>query len=337
MSAYVNIRKALELFKNRPTSLRIGITSEQAAHEISLLTSVAEEFEAIGTQLAKEGNAGTDVNILALIQKGKHEILSTALATDFKEKYQDQIWSYRTFENLKKFLQAVFGSSLTKRELIMNARKKLESAHRFTNENETFTIFHGRLVAMAKPIKDNKSDETASCFIEDAFYRNLSPQHKLFLTENGYTEKSLAEIVEFLDSRRKHQKQVSVNNLGLSEITELKKQIESLTLQNQQIFNLLSTPSNLTTQDPEMPLLVNKIETKSSINQGDSKLKREKFARQPGVGVSGNSRRQQDRCWQCGLLGHLRSDCPRTCRSICHNCGKRGHLQIVCRSSKNLQ
>ena len=68
MSAYVHIRKALELFKNRPSSLRIGITSEEAAHEISLITSVAEEFEAIGTQLAKEGNAGTDVNILALIQ-----------------------------------------------------------------------------------------------------------------------------------------------------------------------------------------------------------------------------------------------------------------------------
>ena len=326
MSAYLNIRKALELFKNRPSSLRIGITSEEAAHEISLITSVAEEFEAIGTQLAKEGNAGNDVNILALIQKGKHEILSTALTTDFKVKCQDQIWSYTSFEALKKFLQSVFGSLLTKRELIMNARKKLEAAHRFTNENETFTIFYDRLLAMAKPIKENKSEETATCFIEDAFYRDLSTQNKLFLTENGYTEKSLAEIAEFLDSRQKNQKQVSTNNIELSEITGLKKQIESLTLQNQQIFDLLTKPPRLNSPEPDTALLVNKIETKNPSKQWDSKLQREKRAHQPGFGTPGP---QQDRCSQCGLHGHLSSHCPRTCRAICHRCEKRGHLQTL--------
>ena len=334
MSAYLHIRKALELFKNRPSSLRIGITSEEAAHEISLITSVAEEFEAIGTQLAKEGNAGNDVNILALIQKGKHEILSTALSTDFKVKYQDQIWNYNSFEALKKFLQSVFGSLLTKRELIMNARKKLEAAHRFTNENETFTIFYDRLLAMAKPIKENKSEETATCFIEDAFYRDLSTQNKLFLTENGYTEKSLAEIAEFLDSRQKNQKQVSTNNIELSEITGLKQQIESLTLQNQQIFDLLTKAPHLNSPEPDTALLVNKIETKNPSKQWDSKVQQEKRAHQPGFGTLGP---QQDLCSRCGLRGHRSSHCPRTCHAICHRCGKRGHLQIVCRSAKNLQ
>ena len=337
MSAYLHIRKALELFKNRPSSLRIGITSEEAAHEITLITRVANEFEAIGTQLAKEGNAGNDVNLLALIQKGKHEILSTALTTDFKVKYQDQIWSYDTFEALKKFLESVFGSSLTKRELVMNARKKLESAHRFSQENETFTIFHDRLLAMAKPIKENKSEETASCFIEDAFYRDLSTQNKLFLTENGYTEKSLREIAEFLDSRQKNQKQVSTNNVELSEITGLKKQIESLTLQNQQIFNLLTNPPRIPSSEQDTALLVNEIETKNSNTQPDSKFKRERRAHRPGFGKNVTLGQQQDRCLQCGLFGHRSSHCPRTCRAICHKCGKRGHLQIVCRAAKNLQ
>ena len=80
-----------------------------------------------------------------MIKDGKLEILMHALDTQFAEKYKAQIRTYKTFEELKQFLQSVFRSTLTDEEKLNNARRLMENATRHAKDNEPFEVFHKRL------------------------------------------------------------------------------------------------------------------------------------------------------------------------------------------------
>ena len=54
------------------------------------------------------------------------------------------------------------------------------------------------------------------------------------------------------------------------------------------------------------------------------------FSSSSPAGSNGNSYDSNLRCFNCGLLGHRKIDCPWSQDSVCHNCGEAGHWKVDC-------
>ena len=113
MSAYIKVIKALELFKPRAPSLRLGLSAEDAAYALSKLDVKAEEYAKIANEIAKETNDEENEIVLNAIQKGKHEILGCAISPDVTEQYKTQIRAFRNYSDLRTFLESVFQCKMT--------------------------------------------------------------------------------------------------------------------------------------------------------------------------------------------------------------------------------
>ena len=329
---YIQILKALELFKSREQTLKVNLSPEDANYEISKISEVVNEFSQVATEIAKSNSSETKASILKIIKNGKYEILKSAIATDLNEKYKIQLRSFTEYEKLKTYLESIFQSSLSKNDLIRNARRKLEECVRFSEDNETFTLFLGRLELIAETLKEKSTEETAEIFIRDAFFRNLSPQLKTFLSDNG---KKDTEIAKFFDEREKYHissqvpapVKANVNHLDSSSNAKAKKEkseIEALKEQIAVLTDLVQTSLN-----PSAPE-INKVGVSGQKTPNRPNV-------QPRMGWKSRTNYRVVRCQECGVLGHSKENCRKTCRLICHKCGKMGHLQAVCRFAKNDQ
>ena len=355
MSAYIKVIKALELFKLRTPSLRLGLSAEDAAYALSKLDEKAKEYAKIATEIAKETNDDENEIVLNAIRIGKHEILSSAMSLDLIEQYKTQIRAFRNYDELWTFLESILQCKMSKDEEVEAARRKLSDAVRFNME--TFTLFLQRLNSVAAPIKKNTSNETAELFVKDCFTKNLGPKLKIYLRDHAQNSKSLSEVALFLDTRGKHLPNAQVNTIGVPEIEELRAQNDQLQKQIFALTDLVSSkfgqqsPSSSVNTDTVGHVQVNKIsaprrETRhmeaKPLAPAGSSMKADAYLPNQGPGrfARGNTQIKQGRrpirCYQCGLLGHIARMCPRTCSSICHNCGKVGHLQAVCPMAKNL-
>ena len=334
------------------------MTPEQAAHELQIITENAAEFEAVAKELAEEKMSEikpVSETILKLIKKGKKEILTASISKPLLEKYEEQIWTHEDFDALKTYLETgIFNCALTNEEKISHARRKLEAAVRFGAENETFESFLARLKILAKPISKHDNEASSNMCVKDAFNRNISPKNRLFYIEHGYRGKSPSEIATFLDSREKHRTKAEIysieqgsafdnsvsnsqNSNASTEISLLKEKIIAMEMKTEEKFDAIL--KCLAGADGSTAH-INKISTGQRSGQVNtqtpiSNTQTYQWTSRPNP--SANQRRQghRQRCMQCGLVGHTRNDCPRTCNAICHNCGRKGHLKAVCRSSKN--
>ena len=332
---YIQILKALELFKSREQTLKVNLSPEDANYEICKIFEVVNEFSQVATEIAKSNSSETKTSIWKIIKNGKYEILKSAIATDLNEKYKIQLRSFTEYEKLKKYLESIFRSSLSKNDVIRNTRRKLEECVRFSEDNETFNLFLGRLELIAETLKEKSSEETAEIFIRDAFFRNLSPQLKTFLSDNGKKDLSVTEMAKFLDEREKYHStsqartlaKANVNHLessSNSKAKEEKSEIEALKEQIAVLTDLVKISLN-----PSAPE-INKV--------GVSGQKTPNLPHvQPRLGWKSRTNSRVVRCQECGVLGHSKENCRKTCRLICHRCGKMGHLQAVCRFAKNDQ
>ena len=328
MTAVIQIKKVTELYKGRPGTLFPGITAEHAAQEITLITSEATEFETIAKQIAKDQSCDTDATVISIIQKGKHAILQNSLSKEFVKIYETELWSYKTFDTLKEFLESVLGSSLSKKEKVRIARQKLVDAVRYTKANEPFSVFLKRLENIAAPIKTNETNDVAQIFINDAFERNLTPENKTYLADQKQSDKTTKEIAKYLDESLKHIARANVNNIETSELSSLKEQMSNLSQQQAVFLSQQNTIMKLLSETAQSQLDVNKISTTQRPTTRKVQAKPNWKYTPDGKPV---------RCQQCGFYGHIRENCPRTCNLICHKCGKRGHLKAVCRNlAKNL-
>ena len=352
MSAYIKVIKALELFKPRTPSLRLGLSAEDAAYAFSKLDEKSEEYGKIATEIAKETNDEDNEIVLNAIEMGKHESLNSAVSPDVIEQYKTQIRAFRNYSDLRTFLESVFQCKMTNEEKIEAARRKLSEAVRFNME--TFTLFVQRLNALSEPIKNHTSKETAELFVKDCFTKNLTPNLKSYLRDHAQNSKSLSEVALFLDTRGKHLPNSQVNNIGVPEIDELRKQNDQLQKQISALTDLVSSSfraQSVNTDPVALAIQVNKIsaprrETRhveaKPLAPAGSSMQANAYLPNQGTGrfARRNTQIKQERrpirCYQCGLFGHIARMCPRTCSSICHNCGKVGHLQAVCPMAKNL-
>ena len=335
MAAYIKILKALDLFKPRNQLLRPGLSAEDANHEITKIAEIANEFVQIALKIAKDENSETDPAILKAINTGKYDILRHGIHPDLAEKYKTQLREFDNYDKLKKFLESIFRSTISKADQIANARRKLSEVVRFSQDNETFELFLSRIKSMGKPIERNSAKATADIFIEDAFYRNLSPQLKEFLADNGKKDSPIDDVAKFLDEREKFTPTACVNFIGDSELSTIKSQNNALRAETIELKHQIENLTNLV-QTALLPIEANTEET--HVNKIETRKKAEKHqdsTSRPKWHYQSNGR--PVRCQQCGLFGHTQRNCPKTCRLTCHKCGKIGHLQAVCRQSKNYQ
>ena len=321
MTAIMQIKKVLELFRPRKATLRLGLTPADAAFELTKISENVEEFEDMSCQLAVDNKmAKDDATILAAIEKGKFDILSHAINQDLVEKHKLQLRSYKNFDSLKKYLTSIYQSALSADEIIQNARRELSQITRFSADNETYTNFLERVETLAEPLKTTESMQLFNLFTKEAFTRNLTPQNKQFLDDHGQSTKSLAEKAKFLDERKKHFPDTSVNNIQTdAQFSKIEAQIAALTSLVQK---------SLRPESERQPAEANKI----SVQTGKIESQPAQ-TRNPNFNPIGRPMR----CQQCGLFGHSKETCRRTLKAICHKCGRRGHLQAVCRMSKNAQ
>lgn len=323
MTTLLTIAKAVDVFTYKSTKpLKIGLAPDHAAEELKTLKQRTDDFAAASNAVAENNNSKNDATVVAAIKRGKLSIAKSALDASLLEKYFMQIKTFDDFdEGLEPFLKSVFRTTLTSKQKLEIARKKLLDATRFSKESESFTVFKSRLDIIAKPIIEVAKEDAAKLLVEDAFRRNLSPSLKQYLVDHGYDDKTISEIATFLDGKQKHIYATSVNNLETSRIDELTLQINALT---ELVKTALISPKDVENcVDAE----INKIGTKNPAPKAPFQNKRTDWV------YKENGRPL--RCQQCGLFGHHASKCPRDCTAVCHKCGRRGHLQAVCRSAKN--
>ena len=121
MATILKITKALELFRLRHKSIKIGLTPEDASHEMENLTKKVKCFEETSNALAEADGVKTNANVISAIKNGKLEITLSALDSVLLEKYKSQVRVYNSFEELKTFLESIFCSVLTNDEKLENA------------------------------------------------------------------------------------------------------------------------------------------------------------------------------------------------------------------------
>ena len=164
MTAIVQIRKTLDLFRPRKASLKLGLTPEDAAHELTEICFKATKYQETAHQLATDNKTDrTSSAIIDVIEEGKYEILRTAINDDLSKKYKSQLRSYKKFDQLRSFLESIFQTTSSKEEKLDMARKKMTDATRFSSENEPFINFLTRLETLSTSIPS--SQQTKNYFV----------------------------------------------------------------------------------------------------------------------------------------------------------------------------
>ena len=328
-SAYIEISKVLALSHPKTPILRAGLNPEEAAAALKIVKTKIDRFKTVADEIA---GASPKASVTALIAESELELLTEFLAPDFIQKYSSQISTYDSRDALEKFLKTVFRSETTDLQKLNSLRGTLNKMARFSSQGETFKCYLERLGTIGKQIEKLSSDRTAEIFIRDNFELNLTPSNKKFLTEQGFSEKPVGEIAEFLDSRQMNLPQPSVSSIETGEIAQLRAQNQELIQSNKDIsdkFDRLSAMFEAHVAATQVTAPV-RSQNGAPINRRSTTRNR----RQPYPQRPRQFPNRPDRCQTCGLRGHTSEQCRRPQHFNCNRCGRPGHLSYVC-PSKN--
>jgi len=317
------------------------------------IKNIIEQYDVLTTSAIK--SQSLQENEKTTIEKfrniGKRDILYSALAPDFIQKYQDEIRHETTYETLLSFIAEVIGSQSDKQK-IAAAQRQMDSATRSVNENERWTRFYERIKRYANNISDKS--EIREYLITNTFNRNVTPKLQTFLLEQGKTNLTTEGTAQFLDQMKKYKNDVVINQIEMGEATkqmaEVCKQNTQLQTQNQALHDKIdSLQSNMQQMIADAinqtKMEVNKIKAtpKNTITGSDQPRNQPRY--QPHYHPRNHYKRQTSnneypvhwelnkygtpvRCSKCGVKGHSEQKCQGKVR--CYNCQQMGHIQSRC-------
>ena len=342
MTTFFEISKLFQVFRPDTPKITVALSPTEASDELKVVEDRVKSFRSVANGLAAEKSKSDDEGIKTLIADSSLRILTAALDPTVESRYKAQIRAFATFEALLAFLKGVFGSELTRDQKLTQARRALAKISRFSDQNETFTVFLSRLVILSDAVKDLTSVETAEMLARDAFFRSVTPQISAFISEHGKSEAKISDLATFLDARQMHRGRLSVNSIDSGPMEELRRQNDQLAADNramgEQLENLTQLVHGLLRNQGSSVSQLAQSRSPVPAQPSDSKSpvqsrtfcprgpKNRKFQNNP-----------PGHCGYCGLPGHTRDSCSRPTHITCAHCGRRGHLEVVCfqKNSKN--
>ena len=334
----IAIQTAVQNFslRTKPISLKLKPgeyekIQERIGQEVAKFTSFTDAT-------IKEFDLQANAEILKFQNDGKREILMSALAQDFLEKYQSDLHFEDTYDKLKIFVSEIIGSqsAAAKRKA---AQDQLRSITRDVSSEEKFSRFHTRLERLAKMVTDEPAVQ--KFLIEDHFRTSLSPSLKTFLHERGKSSEEPVKIAEFLDKMEKFKRTVDLNSI---EASETKKEILALNEKFDKLINekfdklqhelheflKFQKAKDFDFQAIEVNALTKPKNYRIAPENRPSTERNESFPPYWELNRYG----RPVRCRKCGVRGHRDVNCKGTTLT-CRICQKVGHIQPACPKNPN--
>ena len=315
-------------FTGRPI-VKIGISGEKAAKAFDAINFALERAQFLILSSMKVFSLENDEEIKKHFERTKLDLVKTSLSDEFAKKYEDEIDTIETAENLIILLKNIIGE-ISEAQIIEQARKKLQNITRSSDENETFTRFLARIVQLATQI--SQTEAIQEYLTKDAFERNLTPNNKQFLLESEKTNETIQNKAAYLDKMKKNKRNPHINEIDskkstafeeemLKQLTALTSKIDEMRTQNSaqecEIFKLKTEIKKGGNQQTKIP---EKGVTKFPENQ----------PRYINPSWELNKYGKPYRCRRCGILGHKDENCRGTTLQ-CRNCNKVGHIAPACK------
>ena len=324
LCSLLQIKRATELYATKQKTLKTSQSRPNVNDIVDRIKRELARFTLTVTSILKAANKEADATHTAYVEESKLDIIKSYITDSFLEKYQTQIRECQTSDSLLDLINSIFGGIASPSELVKEARKQLEEMTRFTQENEPFSVFLKRLESVGKLISTNSHEKIAELFVSEAFYRNLTPHLKQFLTDHGQQKNALKEIATFLDQKDKAKRTVHTNNIYADDnkIINLENQIALLT----DLVKEAIKPN--TSDEPEPVPEICAVSKRPEMKQPKQTYgRRVNWEYKNGKPVT---------CKKCGMFGHPKEKCLGLCKAVCHKCKRIGHLQTVC-PAKNHQ
>ena len=328
----IAIRTGVQNFclKSKPISLKISPSDFDKIKE--KIGQEVDKYQTFTDATIKEFGLETDQDIKKFQAEGKRDILQSALASDFLDKYLSDLHYENSYEKLLSFITDVIGSQSAAAKS-KHAEENMSTMTRDSASEEKFTRFLTRLKRLAKLVTDK--EEVQNFLIGKHFQRALSPGLKSFIHEQGQSTKKPEEIAEFLDKMNKNKRTVDLFTVENSETQKEIKQLnekfdkfqaemrEMFQIQRENPFNFAAVEVNAVSKSamakPRPPA------RNTAPLREQNHMSKESFPSHWELNRYG----RPFRCRKCGLRGHRDENCRGT-KLTCRLCNKIGHIQPVC-------
>ena len=311
--------------------------------------------------------------IEARFRKTRLRILMSYLSKDFESRYEDELRGLTGSTDFFQLLGEIIGT-VSDADLVREAKEKLADISRDTEEEETFTRFIKRVSNLAKTASKNV-DILTNHYIEENWNRNLTPEIKRYLLDQGQSSKTPQKTADFLDKMKKYKRKAEVSVISARDII-LQEQIDNLSNQfasfPEMIRESLTTSISSIVQQQVQAMTsdiadIHRISAKKEDSRKKEDQQRNNYFRRDDREShsqqqnSSNREPKRDsnynqgqaersfpdhfefapdgrpyRCTKCGILGHHSRNCKGTNFS-CRYCGEIGHIKFACpkKQSKN--
>ena len=320
----IAIQTAVQNFslKTKPITLKLRPgeyekISDRVAQEV-------QKYSSFTDATIKEFGLEADQTMKKFQADGKRDILLSALAPDFIEKYQSEIYYEDSFEKLKTFVTEIIGSQSAKSKS-KAAQDEMSKLTRDSASEEKFVRFFTRLSRLAKIVTNDPSVQ--KFLLAEHFERSLSPALKTFLHEQGKASDEPESIAQFLDKMNKFKRSVDLHSVELTETKEeihafMQEKFDQLQAEMRKILDFQRNAKIQYSAD------INALAKKPISNQNYKDRKGNDYETFPPEWEL-NRFGRPFRCRKCGVRGHRDVNCKGT-TLICRLCNEVGHIQPVC-------
>ena len=320
----IAIQTAVQNFslKTKPITLKLRPGEYEKISE--RLTQEVQKYSSFTDATIKEFGLEADKTIQKFQADGKRDILLSALAPDFIEKYQSEIYYEDSFEKLKNFVIEVIGSQSAKSRS-KAAQDEMTKLTRDSASEEKFLRFFTRLSRLAKIVTDDHGVQ--KFLLAEHFERSLSPALKTFLHEQGKAGEDPESIAKFLDKMNKFKRTVDLHSVELTETKEeihnfMQEKFDQLQAEMRKILDFQRNANLQYSAD------INALAKKANSNSNSKERSRNDYETFPPEWEL-NRFGKPFRCRKCGVRGHRDFNCKGTTLT-CFLCKEVGHIQPAC-------